>query len=60
MKFIYVLNPEVSLSFTQKGLKKLGETIINGQKADIYENSKMIYLGKYEKNEIILSNRLFF
>lgn len=60
MKFIYVLNPEVSISFLEKGLKKLGETIINGKKVDVFANDKQIFLGKYEKNEIILSNRLFF
>jgi hypothetical protein len=60
MKFIYSLNPEVSLSLVQKGLKKIGETIINGTKADIFENNKEVYLGKYEKNTLILMNRLFF
>ena len=60
MKFIYVLNPEVSISFIAKGLKKLGETTVNGQKVDIFANDKDVFLGKYEKNEIILSNRLFF
>lgn len=60
MKFIYVLNPEVTLAFIQKGLKKMGETNINGQKVDIFENSKEVFLGKYEKNEIFLSNKLFF
>lgn len=60
MKFIYSLNPEVSLSLTQKGLKKIGETIINGTKADIFENNKEVYLGKYEKNTLILMNRLLF
>lgn len=60
MKFIYSLNPEVSLSLLQKGLKKIGETIINGTKADIFENNKEVYLGKYEKNTLLLMNRLFF
>lgn len=60
MKFIYSLNPEVSQSLLGKGLKKIGETIINGTKADIFENSKEVYLGKYEKNTLILMNRLFF
>jgi len=60
MKFIYSLNPEVSLSLIQKGLKKIGETVINGVKADIFENCKEIYLGKYEKNTLLLMNKLFF
>jgi len=54
------MNSEVTQSLIDKGLKKLGETIINGQKADIFENNKEIFLGKYEKNTLILMNRLMF
>jgi len=60
MKFIYSMNLEVSQSLIDKGLKKIGETTINGEKADIFQNDKNIYLGKYEKNTLILMNRLLF
>jgi len=60
MKFIYSMNLEVSQSLIDKGLKKIGEATINGEKADIFQNDKNIYLGKYEKNTLILMNRLLF
>ena len=60
MKFIYSMNAEVSESLKSKGLKQIGETVINGVKTDIFENNKEIYLGKYEKNALILMNKLFF
>lgn len=60
MKFIYVFNEEVVNSFKEKGLKQIGEVAIDGKKAYIFENCKTIFIGKYEKNEIFLSNKLFF
>ena len=60
MKFIYSMNNEVTQSLIDKGLKKIGETLINGIKADIFENNKEIFLGKYEKNTLLLMNKLFF
>lgn len=60
MKFIYSMNAEVSQSLKDKGLKQIGETVINGVKADIFQNDKNIYLGKYEKNTLLLMNKLFF
>jgi hypothetical protein len=60
LKFIYVFNKEVQKELEEKGFKNLGETTINGQKAKIYMNSKDIFINKYQKNELLLSNRLFF
>lgn len=60
MKFIYVFNEEVAKSFEQKGLKKLNEVVIDGKNAFVFENRKDIFIGKYEKNEMLLSNKLFF
>ena len=60
MKFIYCLNETVARDLESLGLKKIGETQINGQTAQIYENSKDVYLSKYTKNEIVLMNRLLF
>jgi hypothetical protein len=60
MKFIYCLNPEVALDLENAGLKKLGETIINGKVVPYFENSKTVYLSRYAKAELLLSNQLFF
>ena len=60
MKFIYCLNEDVSKDLEAAGLVKVGKTVINGQVVDIYENSKEIYLNRYQKNEIVLSNKLCF
>jgi hypothetical protein len=60
LKFIYVFNVEVQRELEEKGFKKLGEATINGQKAKIYANEKDKFLNKYQKNELLLSNRLFF
>jgi len=60
MKFIYVFNEEVAKALEAKGLIKINEVIIDGKKAFCYENQKTVFIGKYEKNEILLSNKLFF
>lgn len=60
MKFIYCLNPEVAKDLELAGLKKLGNTIINGKEVTVYENCKTTYISKYQKNEVLLSNQLFF
>jgi hypothetical protein len=60
MKFIYVFNKQVQEEFIKKGLVVLGETTINGEIAKIFQNSKNIYLSHYEKNEVLLSNKLLF
>ena len=60
MKFIYCLNPSVAEDLEKAGLKKLGDTVINGKVVPYFENRKDIYLSKYAKNELLLSNQLFF
>jgi hypothetical protein len=60
MKFIYVFNKEVAQYLEEKGLKKIQELTINGKQAYCYENQKDIYIGKYEKNELLLTNKLMF
>jgi hypothetical protein len=60
MKFIYCLDPTVSKDLESAGLRKLGKTVIDGKLVDIYENSKEIYISKYQKNCVFLSNQLFF
>ena len=60
MKFIYTFNKEVSQALEQKGLKKINEVTIDGRIAYCYANSKEIFIGKYEKNELLLTNKLFF
>lgn len=60
MKFIYCLNPEVALDLENAGLKKLGETVINGKVVPYFENRKDIYISKYQKSEVMLSNKIFF
>ncbi len=60
MKFIYVFNKEVADAFKEKGLIQINEVSIDGKTAFVFENQKTVFLGKYEKNEILLSNKLFF
>ena len=60
MKFIYCLNPLLAKDLEDAGLKKLGDTVINGKVVPYFENSKTVYLSKYAKNELLLSNQLFF
>ncbi|MDD4000476.1 MAG: hypothetical protein PHX62_06255 [Bacilli bacterium] len=61
MKFIYVLEKEVRDIFITKGFKQIGETIINGNIAYIFQNSKEIMLDKAEKyGQVLFSNRLTF
>jgi hypothetical protein len=60
VKFIYVFNEQVQEEFIKKGLIVLGETTINGIKAKIFQNSKTVFLNQYEKNEVLLSNKLVF
>jgi hypothetical protein len=60
LRFIYVFNIEVAKYLEEKGLKKLNEVTIDGKKAFCFENRKDVYLGRYEKNELLLTNKLFF
>ena len=60
MKFIYCLNPLLAKDLEDAGLKKLGDTVINGKVVPYFENRKDIFLSKYQKSEILLSNQLFF
>jgi hypothetical protein len=60
LKFIYSLNEDVSRDLEAIGLKKIGETEIDGKKVIIFENNRNSYLSRYAKNEILLSNKLFF
>ena len=60
MKFIYCMNKKVSEDLSSLGLKRIGCASINGQEVDIYQNSRDVYISKYQKMEIILSNKLFF
>lgn len=60
MKFIYVFNKEVADDLELSGLKKHGEVVIDGRIAYIFYNNRETYISKYAKNEILLSNKLFF
>ncbi len=60
MKFIYVFHKDVAKDLEKSGLQKYGETIIDGKPVTIFLNNKEIYISKYAKNEILLSNKLFF
>ena len=60
MKFIYCLNPDVAVDLEKAGLQKLGETVINGKVVPYFENKKDVYINKYQKTELLLSNKLFF
>lgn len=60
MKFIYCMNKAVSKDLEDAGLKKLGKAKINGEDIDIFENSKEIYINKYQKAQVLLTNKLFF
>lgn len=60
MKFIYCSNPRVIKDLEEFGLKKIGNTIINGKETIVFANNKTTYLNAYAKNEIFLSNQLLF
>lgn len=60
MKFIYCLNPAVAEDLEKAGLKKLGDTVINGKVVPYFENRVDVYVNKYQKGHILLSNQLFF
>jgi hypothetical protein len=60
MKFIYCTKADVSKDLESAGLKKLGETFVNGKKIDIFLNNKETYLNKYQKGWIFLANQLLF
>jgi hypothetical protein len=60
MRFIYSLDDLVSKDLENSGFKKIGETIIDGKKAIIFENNRSSYINKYQKNTILLTNKLFF
>jgi hypothetical protein len=60
MKFIYCMNTSLKEDLINAGLKLVTEVMINGVKISVFANSKEVFLNKYQKNEIVLSNRLFF
>jgi hypothetical protein len=60
MKFIYCTNPDVTKDLESAGLRKLGRTVVNGKMVDIFENSKEIYISKYQKQCVFFANQLFF
>jgi len=60
MKFIYCMNTSLKEDLINAGLKLVTEVMINGVKIPVFANSKEVFLNKYQKNEIVLSNRLFF
>ncbi|HEY5588890.1 MAG TPA: hypothetical protein VIK86_08045 [Candidatus Paceibacterota bacterium] len=60
MKFLYVLDKEVADSLIQKGMKNISITTIEGKTAYVFENSKDVFIGQYAKNQILLTNKLFF
>lgn len=60
MKLIYVFNDEVKEEFLEKGLKLIQQTVIGEKKAYVFENNKNVFLNKYDKNQIMLSNQMFF
>jgi len=60
MKFIYVFNEEVADALREKGLTQINQVTIDDKVAFVFENRKDIFIGKYEKNELLLSNKLFF
>jgi len=63
MKFIYVFSEDVANDMVLSGFKKLeenSEVIIDGKKAIVFTNNKESYLNKYQKQYVLLSNKLFF
>lgn len=60
MRFIYTFNKEIANELKEKGLNSLGEVDINNQKAFVFENRKDVFLNKYAKNELLLTNKLMF
>jgi phosphoenolpyruvate-protein kinase (PTS system EI component) len=63
MKFIYVFSEDVAKDMELSGFKKLeenNEVIIDGKKAIVFVNNKESYLNKYQKQYVLLSNKLFF
>ena len=60
MKFLYVFDKNISEELKEKGLVQIGNTVINGKDADIFENKKDVYIGKYAKTEIAFMNKLMF
>jgi len=63
MKFIYVFSDDVAKDMEISGFKKLeenNEVNIDGKKAIVFLNNKESYLNKYQKQYILLSNKLFF
>ena len=63
MKFIYVFSEDVAKDMELSGFKRLeenNEVNIDGQKAIVFINNKESYLNKYQKQFVLLSNKLFF
>ena len=63
MKFIYVFSEDVAKDMEISGFKRLeenNEVNIDGKKAIVFLNNKESYLNKYQKQYILLSNKLLF
>jgi phosphoenolpyruvate-protein kinase (PTS system EI component) len=63
MKFIYVFSEDVAKDMESAGFERVPENdtvVIDGQKAIVFLNNKESYLNRYQKQNVLLSNRLFF
>lgn len=61
MKFIYCIDKDTAKSFEDTGFKKIGTTIINGEEATIFANSKNLELSELQKyGNVVWSNKLVF
>ena len=63
MKFIYVFSDDVARDMELAGFQRIegnNELMIDGKKAIVFVNNKESYLNKYQKQHILLSNKLFF
>jgi len=63
MKFIYCFSEDVAKDMEISGFEKVQNNsivFIDGKKAIVFLNNKESYLNKYQKQNIILSNKLFF
>jgi hypothetical protein len=59
MKWIYCLDKDTAESFEKTGFKKIGTSLINGQEATIFENSKSLELSSLQKyGNVMWSNKL--
>lgn len=63
MKFIYVFSDDAARDMELAGFQRIegnNELMIDGKKAIVFVNNKESYLNKYQKQHILLSNKLFF